>query len=330
MGLTFDNLKAEFILEANESNGMMTNYFIFGILGFLLITSVLAEIGYYYADEKALTNASAEYVKESATPTKASSETILYKVFSLLSAIKKKGFAEATEPSQVSETNIVDTNRHISNVELINENIKTARAVQNYIDGDLIRGPITFYKVLKHLHFYLSLVVKSEINTPRSVKLLIGLSAILGEFALTGIFGIFSIVTAACASALLMILLKMALSVLLTKEYLTESMTSAEMEACEATHMKRRVVGMLMAALWIMGCVAGIAVFALGLTEAETGYWMTAFAIAAALELIVFPAAKIAFVVGFGLKLAGMIKERTKMIKSKAFAAAMDFSVNYF
>ena len=328
MGLALDNLKAGFILEANESNGMMTNYFIFGILGFLLITSVLAEIGYYYADEKALANARADCVKESAN---VPAQTILYKVFSLLSAIKKKGFAATvSEPSQVSEINIADTGRRINNAELSDENIKTARAVQNHLDDDLIRGPITFYKVLKHLHFYVSLAAKSEINTPRSLKLLIGLSAILGEFALTGVFSIFGIVTAACASALLMILSKTVLSVLLTKKYLTESMTSAEMEACEATHMKRRVVGMLMAALWIMGCVAGITVFALGLTEAETGYWLTAFVVAAALELIVFPAAKIAFIVGFGLKLAGMIKEKAKMIESKAFIAAMDFGVNYF
>ena len=227
-----------------------------------------------------------------------------------------------------------ETAQKMSNVLLKSSTIIT-RAAQAYIDDELIREPITLWAILKHFHFYVSLLAKYELNSPRSAKLLIGLTAILGELFMTGLFyysidrtGILEILSYGLGAALIAIFTKIIMSIFLVRKYMTDDMNEAEMESYEASYTKCRAVGIFIGTVWIVGCVIGTGMLALNLSSIEN--WIMAFGAAALLELIVFPMLKIMFIIVVGPRLARMIRDKTRLSNSKAFTSMMDFGINYF
>ena len=332
-----DRFKAGLVEEVGTSSAQ---YAVYGVLGFLLVGFVLIELVSLFADGNAL---KAGYTAESTTSSTVASRGFLYRIFALFSHLKRRGFAQVgsfeiakTQTEQTCEASATETNRHIQEPNTkFNEipNCDINRIAQAHIDSELIREPITFWSVLKHLHFYVSLLAKSEINAPRSVKALIGLTALLGELVLTGVcFYFFDTMTAivcGVSAALLMTVWKVVISSFLVKRYITDDMTPSEIEAQEKSHLKRRVAGMLLASVWIMGCIAGIILLSLSFTDSMTYSWMEAFAAAAAMELIILPVLKIFFIIGFGSRLAKMVQNKSKILESKAFINVMDFGLNY-
>ena len=360
-----DRHRSAFVEEVSTQN-----YTIFGVLGFILVSFVLVELVSFFADENTLMKARMSCIKEAASSSaKVQTQGFLYKIFAFFSYVRRNGFSHAlsyapNKTDQSVDTGITETNRHIheskiKNAELVTcystykklesehgeaaaqklcnaalkNNLYIARATQAHIDDELIREPITIWNLLKHFHFYISLLAKTELNTPRSVKILTGLTVLLGEFFLTGLFFYaFSTLTAivcGVSAALLMTVWKTMISFFLVKRYMTEDFSTAEAEAHEKSHLKRRVAGLIMAAIWTTGCIAGIVILSLGFTDAVVASWMEAFAAAAVMELIILPVLKMAFVLGFGAKLLSMTEQKSKMMESKAFVAAMDFGMNY-
>ena len=218
------------------------------------------------------------------------------------------------------------------------------RATQSYIDEDLVRGPITFWKTMKHLHFYCSIFAKPEFYNPRSLKLLIGGSAVLGELFVTGYFfyGFGRISTSEAIweeiqqvakfgviSALLISIWKVMISLFMVRKYMTDVTDQKELEVCETKHKKCRKAGVIIAILAIIGCVAGTVMLALVLDSGAAKVWMEAFIGAIVCDVLLFQMLKIAAMIGLGAWLDKMAQEKAKLLESKAFISLTNFVISY-
>ncbi len=104
------------------------------------------------------------------------------------------------------------------------------------------------------------------------------------------------IIGLACATAGLLIPLKMILSFCVVASPLNESHTRKQIESQERRQCWIRAVGVTLTVLWIAACIVGIGLLASQLPEHRMNKWIVIFAGAFFLEVVIFPLLKILLV----------------------------------
>ena len=355
------------------------NELVFALLGLVLVSFTLMEFIALYTDQHTLDKTVVSCIKERLGPSKAQGKGFLDEIFSLICYIKKKGYVDVERMEPVpSAYEIPESAKHINETspsnadrefleycttykeieeksgkdaaeDYVNNTLKNnaivARATQAYLDDDIIRGPVTFLKLMKHFHNYVSMLVKSDIDNPRSIKVLLGFVSLIGDIFITGCFyynldnediiddyynlaG--KVIPYGIYSALCMVVLKILIALFVIKRYSTEDKTAMEMMIYAQIVPIIRTIGLFITFAWIVGCTAGVIVFALNMSDTAGSNWMKAFGAAALTDLIVFPILKILLIIGFGSYMVNVVKNKEKTLGCCLYACLINFGITYF
>ena len=353
------------------------NDVVFGLLGLVLVGFALMQLIALYTDQLTLNSAVVDCIKEQLNPTKYNGHGAMYEIFSIISQAKKAASVFKV-PSEPKAYEISESGRHINETpsdmtdkvflescqaykemeekhgekialefatNTLNNNPIVLKATQAYLDDDIIRGPVTFLKVLKHYYSYIAMLVKADINAPRSIRVLLGFIAAVGNVFITGCFyynldgeddvnvdyynvaG--KVIPYGIYSALCMVVLKILFSLFLVRRYTPQGMSIPEMMGCWYISTVARVVGVILALGWIIGTTAGVIVFALSMSDMSGSNWMKSFGAAAATEFIVFPIFKILLIIGFGSFMLNTVKSGSKTLGCGLFACIINFCITY-
>ena len=150
-------------------------------------------------------------------------------------------------------------------------------------------------------------LAKAEITSPRPIKFLIFICAIVGELFVTGFFYdsdsttsvtdsstafLSNAVVYSIAATLLMIPLKIIISLFLSGAELNETMTRQEIEAAQKKTGPRKV-GMILGYSWVAACLYGIMMYILSFSAFALDNWLITFGAAIFNEALVMEQLKI-------------------------------------
>eukprot|EP01022_Parablepharisma_sp_SALTPOND_P023301 TRINITY_DN489_c0_g1_i2.p1 TRINITY_DN489_c0_g1~~TRINITY_DN489_c0_g1_i2.p1 ORF type:complete len:3581 (+),score=247.31 TRINITY_DN489_c0_g1_i2:188-10930(+) len=182
------------------------------------------------------------------------------------------------------------------------------RITQARIDDDVMKGSLTFWSLMRNEHPIFNAVAKPEITTPRSLKLIIIICALIGQLFVTGYFYdadtdesitessekfVGNAIIYSIAAALLMIPLKVIISVFLVGTRLTETMTREQIEASEKKVPSFQKLGFVLGFVWVSVCLYGIAMYIVTFSDTALENWMTTFFLTLFTEVVIMSQLKI-------------------------------------
>eukprot|EP01022_Parablepharisma_sp_SALTPOND_P023300 TRINITY_DN489_c0_g1_i1.p1 TRINITY_DN489_c0_g1~~TRINITY_DN489_c0_g1_i1.p1 ORF type:complete len:914 (+),score=94.37 TRINITY_DN489_c0_g1_i1:329-3070(+) len=182
------------------------------------------------------------------------------------------------------------------------------RITQARIDDEVMKGPLTFWSLMRNEHPIFNAVAKPEITTPRPLKLIIIACALIGQLFVTGYFYdadtdesitkssekfLGNAIIYSIAAALLMIPLKVIISVFLVGTQLTEAMTREQIEASEKKVPSFQKLGFVLGFVWVSVCLYGIAMYIVTFSDTALENWMTTFFLTLFTEVVIMSQLKI-------------------------------------
>jgi len=236
-------------------------------------------------------------------------------------------------------TRIYDSQEEIEEVlsQELKQSILINRMTQYYIDDIVLIEPVTFWVLFKNEHPLLNAVMKSEITTPRPLKILIFFCTLVGEFFVTGYLNdssqtgtaletetsefISKSIIYSLAATALMIPLKIFISLFMTGAMITRIMSKEQISSSESYRPIFQTIGTIFGFAWLLGCLYGIMMYVIQFTPECIDGWALTFGMSVFFEIIWMAQLKVFVKVIIGMLLMRILRTRIMLSAAGVIAS---------